>query len=40
MKVVAVTGYKPFELGTQLKMINPGVECIKKALRRKINCFL
>lgn len=29
MKVIAVTGYKPFELGI-FKNDHPGVECIKK----------
>ncbi len=28
MKVIAVTGYKPFELGI-FKMDHPGVECIE-----------
>ncbi len=38
MKVIAVTGYKPFELGI-FKNDHPGVECIKKALRRKLTAF-
>jgi len=39
MKVIAVTGYKPFELGI-FKNDHPGVECIKKALRRKLTAFV
>ncbi len=31
MKVIAVTGYKPFELGI-FKNDHPGVECIKKGV--------
>ncbi|MEC3078540.1 SLOG family protein, partial [Bacillus tropicus] len=39
MKVIAVTGYKPFELGI-FKNDHPGVECIKKALHRKLTNFV
>ena len=39
MKVIAVTGYKPFELGI-FKNDHPGVECIKKALHRKLITFV
>ncbi|MBE5105379.1 DUF1273 domain-containing protein [Bacillus thuringiensis] len=39
MKVVAVTGYKPFELGI-FKNDHPGVACIKKALHRKLITFV
>ena len=39
MKVIAVTGYKPFELGI-FKNDPPGVECIKKALHRKLTNFV
>ena len=39
MKVIAVTGYKPFELGI-FKNDRPGVECIKKALHRKLTNFV
>ncbi len=39
MKVIAVTGYKPFELGI-FKNDHPGVECIRKALRRKLTAFV
>ncbi|WJE54160.1 DUF1273 domain-containing protein [Bacillus cereus] len=39
MKVVAVTGYKPFELGI-FKNDHPGVSCIKKAVRRKLLAFV
>ncbi|QUG83384.1 DUF1273 domain-containing protein [Bacillus nitratireducens] len=39
MKVVTVTGYKPFELGI-FKNDHPGVEYIKKALRRKLTAFV
>ncbi|MGR5979826.1 SLOG family protein [Bacillus cereus] len=31
MKVIAVTGYKPFELGI-FKNDHPGVGCIKKGI--------
>lgn len=39
MKVIAVTGYKPFELGI-FKNDHPGVGCIKKALHRKLTTFV
>lgn len=39
MKVIAVTGYKPFELGI-FKNDHPGVRCIKKALHRKLTTFV
>ncbi len=39
MKVVAVTGYKPFELGI-FKKDHPGVDCIKKAPHRKLTAFV
>lgn len=39
MKVLAVTGYKPFELGI-FKNDHPGVTYIKKALYRKFLTFL
>ena len=38
MKVIAVTGYKPFELGI-FKNDHPGVE-YKKALHRKLTNFV
>ena len=38
MKVIAVTGYKPFELGIFKMIIR--VECIKKALHRKLTNFV
>ncbi|ABS21602.1 DUF1273 domain-containing protein [Bacillus cytotoxicus] len=39
MKVLAVTGYKPFELGI-FQNDHPGVTYIKKALHRKFLAFL
>ncbi len=38
MKVVAVTGYKPFELGI-FKNDHPGVDMYKKGAASQINCF-
>lgn len=39
MKVVAVTGYKPFEIGV-FSNDHPGVEYIKKAIRKRLLSFL